>query len=166
MVLSLVAALAVVKVVVVMNWAMMTATMTDVMMMTNVINVTLCNPFPRPSFLCVLALTVVVRDDKDVNDEGDDDSRYFNHYHHHHHYMYNHYYDRRQRYLRRDLLSITFTIAVSIPKTFKCKLLPASRGRAPNPRCNVGWETFLHRIARFEAALPALNKFPLRVRRA
>ena len=68
-----------------------------------------------------------------------------NHYHRRHHYMYNHYYDRRQRYLRRDchdrhlcrrhqrrrVITITFTIAMSSPKTFRCKLLPVSWARAP-----------------------------------
>ena len=44
MVLSVVAALVAAKVVVVMSWAMMTMTMTDMMRTTNVINVTLCNP--------------------------------------------------------------------------------------------------------------------------
>ena len=89
-----------------------------------------------------------------------------NHHHHHHHYMYNHYYDRRQRYLRRAFLSITPTIAVSIPKTFRCKLLPVSWGRAPKPPCHVGRGTFLPRIAQLEAALPILTKLPLWVCRA
>ena len=74
------AALVVVMVVVAMKLVMMMITMTDMMMTTNVMNVALCNPFPLPSFLCSLALTVVVRDDEDVHDE-DDDFCYFNSYH-------------------------------------------------------------------------------------
>ena len=91
-----------------------------------------------------------------------------NHCHRHHHYMYNHYYDRRRRYLRRDChdrhlyrrrrherrraIIITSTIAMSIPKTCWCKLLPVSWGRAPKPPCHVGWGTCLPRIALLEAA--------------
>ena len=82
------------------------------------------------------------------------------------HRMYNHYYDCRQRYLRRDFLSITLTIAVSIPQTFRCKLLPVSWGRAPRPPCHVGCRTFLPRIAQLEAALHVLTKLPRWVRRA
>ena len=98
------------------------------------------------------------------------------------HHMYNHYYDRRRRYLRRDchdghlyhrghherrrVITITLTIAMSIPKTLRCKLLPVSWGRAPYPPRHVVCRIVLPRLAQLEAALRVLTKLPRWVRRA